>query len=112
MCTNQWSSSYTLNRVGPLFSVHTNTLIKNNLKGHIMFGSIISDTFKFAGKLIGESVHQVDELYEGTKNVVVTVATDISNIPQAIIDGYNEELFEKKPTPTDSVTPDEPTTVA
>ena len=28
MCTNQWSSSYTLNRVGPLFSVHTNTLIK------------------------------------------------------------------------------------
>ena len=52
-----------------------------------MFGSIISDTFKFAGRLIGESVHQVDELYEGTKNVVVTVATDISNIPQAIIDG-------------------------
>ena len=68
-----------------------------------MFGSIISDTFKFAAKIIGESVHQVDELYEGTKNVVVTVATDISNIPQAIIDGYNEELFEKKPTPTDSV---------
>lgn len=77
-----------------------------------MFGSIISDTFKFAAKIVGESVHQVDELYEGTKNVVVTVATDISNIPQAIIDGYNEELFEKKPTPTDSVdssvTPDEP----
>ena len=78
-----------------------------------MFGSIISDTFKFAGRLIGESVHQVDELYEGTKNVVVTVATDISNIPQAIIDGYNEELLEKKPTPTDSVevpsvTPNEP----
>ena len=77
-----------------------------------MFGSIISDTFKFAAKIVGESVHQVDELYEGTKNVVVTVATDISNIPQAIIDGYNEELFEKKPTPTNSVdssvTPNEP----
>ena len=78
-----------------------------------MFGSIISDTFKFAAKIVGESVHQTGELVEGTFNVVKTVATDISNIPQAIIDGYNEELFEKKPTPTDSVeapsvTPNEP----
>ena len=78
-----------------------------------MFSSIFSDTFKFVGQCIGESVHQTGELVEGTINVVKTVATDISNIPSAIMDGYNQELFEAKPTPTDSVessavTPDEP----
>ena len=77
-----------------------------------MFSSIFSDTFKFVGQCIGESVHQTGELVEGTINVVKTVAIDISNIPSAIMDGYNQELFEAKPTPTDSVTPDEPTTVA
>ena len=78
-----------------------------------MFSSIFSDTFKFVGQCIGESVHQTGELVEGTINVVKTVAIDISNIPSAIMDGYNQELFEAKPTPTDSVeapsvTPDEP----
>ena len=78
-----------------------------------MFSSIFSDTFKFVGQCIGESVHQTGELVEGTINVVKTVAIDISNIPSAIMDGYNQELFEAKPTPTDSVevpsvTPNEP----
>ena len=77
-----------------------------------MFSSIFSDTFKFVGQCIGESVHQTGELVEGTINVVKTVAIDISNIPSAIMDGYNQELFEAK-TPTDSVeapsvTPNEP----
>lgn len=78
-----------------------------------MFSSIFSDTFKFVGQCIGEAVHQTAELAEGTYNVTKAIAIDISNIPSAIMQGYEEELFEAKPTPTDSVeasavTPNEP----
>lgn len=49
---------------------------------------MISSLFKFAGQIIGEVVHQVDVVIE-----------DVKNIPSAIAQGYEEELFEKKPTP-------------
>ena len=49
---------------------------------------MISSLFKFAGQVIGEVVHQADVLIE-----------DIKNIPDALAQGYEEELFEKKPTP-------------
>ena len=62
--------------------------------------TFISDTFKFIGAVVGESVHQTAELAEGTYNLAADVATDISNIPSAIVDGYKEELFEAKPDAT------------
>lgn len=46
---------------------------------------MISSLFKFAGQVIGETVHQLDVLVE-----------DIKNIPDAVAAGYNEELFAKK----------------
>ena len=49
---------------------------------------MISSLFIFAGQVIGEIVHQVDVVIE-----------DIKTIPDAIDAGYEEELFEKKPTP-------------
>jgi len=63
-----------------------------------MFTSIFSDTSKFIGQCIGEAVHQTAELAEGTYNVTKAVAEDISNIPSAIMQGYEEELFEAKST--------------
>lgn len=46
---------------------------------------MISSLFKFAGQIIGETVHQLDVIVE-----------DIKNIPDAIAKGYDEELFTKK----------------
>lgn len=46
---------------------------------------MISSLFKFAGQVIGEVVHQTGNVLE-----------DIANIPEALMQGYEEELFEKK----------------
>jgi len=59
--------------------------------------TFISDTFKFIGSVVGETVHQSSELIEGTYNVASDVVTDISNIPSAVMQGYEEELFEADP---------------
>jgi hypothetical protein len=67
-----------------------------------MLSTFISDTFNLAGKLVGETVHQTGSLLDSTWEATKTVAEDISNIPSAFIDGYNQELFEAKPeTPTE-----------
>lgn len=47
---------------------------------------------KVTGQFIGETVHQIGE-----------VAKDISNIPSALMAGYEEELFTKE-VPTDTTT--------
>lgn len=68
-----------------------------------MLDTIFSSTFKFVGQVIGETVHQTGNLVNATIDGTGTVLKDISNIPQAIIDGYNEELFtssEEQPTET------------
>ena len=56
-----------------------------------MFG--ISDIFKGIGQVVGETVHQADKLYEGTKEVLDDSWEDIKKIPDALSEGYDEELF-------------------
>lgn len=65
--------------------------------------TFISETFKFIGSVVGETVHQTGELVGGTYNVASDIVEDISNIPSAIVDGYNEELFEAKTTDPNAV---------
>lgn len=57
-----------------------------------MFGSIITGIAEFAGKIVGETTHQIGE-----------TLTAISEIPDAFSKGYDEELF--KANPKDSTPP-------
>ena len=61
-----------------------------------MFGTIIKFVAETTGQIIGEVAHQVGE-----------IGTAISEIPDAVIKGYEDELFKTKPkdtteTPTDT----------
>lgn len=67
---------------------------------------MLSSIFKFVGQVVGETVHQTSELVNGTGTLIADIATDVANIPQAFVDGYNQELFEAKSTEST-----EPTTV-
>lgn len=52
---------------------------------------------KTLGQVIGETVHQIGE-----------IATDISNMPAALMAGYEEEVFTKTPA-VDTTVPSSPT---
>ena len=53
---------------------------------------MFSTLAKFVGQCVGEVVHQSGE-----------ILADIAKIPEALAQGYEEELFEAKPTkPKDS----------
>ena len=71
-----------------------------------MFSTLISDTFNLVGRAIGGTVDLVTE-------TVSTVATDISNAPAALAEGFSQGFNStpdlNQPTP---VTPDEPAKVA
>lgn len=53
----------------------------------------VSNMCRGLGMLVGEAAHQADKLYEGTKEVVDSSWEDIKSIPDAIVEGYDEELF-------------------
>jgi len=53
----------------------------------------ISSIAKGVGQVFGEAVHQADKLYEGTKQLADDSWEDIKAIPDAIKEGYDEELF-------------------
>ena len=59
-----------------------------------MFGSLIKFVAETTGQIIGEAAHQIG-----------SVATAITEIPDAFTAGYEKELFNTKP----SDTPDEET---
>lgn len=61
-----------------------------------MFSTIISDTFNLVGRAIGGTVDLVTE-------TVSTVATDLSNAPAALAEGFSQG-FNSTPDP------DQPTT--
>lgn len=78
-----------------------------------MFSTIISDTFNLIGRAIGGTVDLVTE-------TVSTVATDISNAPAALAEGFSqgfnstpdEPTSETPVAPTTPVTSDEPAKMA
>jgi len=56
----------------------------------------LSKIAKGFGMLVGETVHQLDEAYEGTKNIGEACIEDIKKVPDAVMQGYDEELFTPK----------------
>ena len=80
-----------------------------------MFSTLISDTFNLVGRAIGGTVDLVTE-------TVSTVATDISNAPAALAEGFsqgfnstpnlNQPTPETPVAPTTPVIPNEPAKVA
>ena len=77
-----------------------------------MFSTLISDTFNLVGRVVGGTVDLVTE-------TVSTVATDLSNAPAALAEGFSQG-FNSTPDPDQPtvettatpVTPDEPAKVA
>ena len=61
----------------------------NFKKGLTMFGSIIKFVAETTGQIIGEVAHQVGE-----------IGTAISEIPDAVRKGYEDELFKANPKDT------------
>jgi len=61
-----------------------------------MFGSLIKFVAETTGQIIGEAAHQIG-----------SVATAITEIPDAFTAGYDKELFNAKPSePSDETPPD------
>lgn len=67
---------------------------------------LISGAFGFMSRIVGEAVHQLDNVYEGTKAAAESIYEDIKKIPDACEKGYTEELFpiSKEPEVTETVT--------
>jgi len=53
----------------------------------------ISSIAKGIGQVFGEAAHQADKLYEGTKQLADDSWEDIKAVPDALKEGYDEELF-------------------
>ena len=68
----------------------------NFKKGLTMFGSIIKFVAETTGQIVGETVHQVGEMVSA-----------ITEIPDAFIKGYEDELFKETKDATE--TPSTPT---
>lgn len=69
-----------------------------------MFSTIISDTFNLLGRAIGGTVDTATE-------VITTVAADISNVPNALAEGFRQGFNDIVTIDTPSNTPTSPTDV-
>lgn len=63
---------------------------------------MLSTLANWTGQLIGETVHQADKALGAAWNGTKALAEDISEIPSAFAQGYEEEIFESKPQTTET----------